>query len=43
MNVQTVITYLILGAAVVYLLRRWRVWPKSKASNDCGCGNSSCH
>ena len=39
---QTVIVYGSLVLAVLYLMRKWGVFAKSKSDNDCNCG-SGCH
>ena len=39
---QTVFVYGSLVLAVLYLMRKWGVFAKSKSDNDCNCG-SGCH
>ena len=41
-SLQSILVYGILALAVLYLMRKWGVFNKTKSDKDCDCG-SGCH
>lgn len=41
-SLQSILVYGILALALLYLMRKWGVFNKTKSDKDCDCG-SGCH